>query len=144
MIGAPVDYILLNDLEKAKSYKMYIFLNAFYLTEQQTAIIKKTARPRRTINSLDVCTRVFSGTSSCLNDASPLPDSNWILDAEPRRLEVNNYPGDGRELFIRSFRIQQHMEQKMKLDLSFYGNDSSSAIVLGTLKINGNRINNKE
>lgn len=38
-IGAPVDYILMNDLERARPYKLYIFLNAFHVTDEQKVMI---------------------------------------------------------------------------------------------------------
>lgn len=34
-LGAPVDYILLDDIGKARDYKMYIFLDAFRVTPEQ-------------------------------------------------------------------------------------------------------------
>ena len=40
-IGAPVDYILLDDLDRARPYKLYIFLNAFHVKKQQKAMIDR-------------------------------------------------------------------------------------------------------
>lgn len=40
-IGAPFDYILVDDLDLARPYKMYIFLNAFHVTPSQLSAIKK-------------------------------------------------------------------------------------------------------
>lgn len=39
-IGAPVDYILLNDLSLAKNYKMYVFMNAFHVNSAQRIAIQ--------------------------------------------------------------------------------------------------------
>jgi hypothetical protein len=44
-IGAPCDFYLLEDLEKLpEQYKCYIFLNAFYLNDEQRKIIRRTAQ----------------------------------------------------------------------------------------------------
>ena len=40
-IGAPVDYILQDDLDLAKPYKLYIFLNAFHVSDKQREMIQK-------------------------------------------------------------------------------------------------------
>ncbi|MCE5249293.1 beta-galactosidase [bacterium] len=40
-IGAPADWILLDDLAAAPSYKMYVFLNAFRVTEEQKRAIRQ-------------------------------------------------------------------------------------------------------
>ncbi|MBN1290443.1 MAG: hypothetical protein JXB48_01270, partial [Candidatus Latescibacteria bacterium] len=40
-IGVPVDWILLDDLEKAPHYKMYVFLDAFHVTDKQKSMIKQ-------------------------------------------------------------------------------------------------------
>ncbi len=40
-IGAPVDWILMDDLGDAPQYKMYVFLNAFHVTESQKAALKR-------------------------------------------------------------------------------------------------------
>lgn len=40
-IGAPVDWILMDDLDAAPAYKMYVFLNAFRVTEQHKAAIQR-------------------------------------------------------------------------------------------------------
>lgn len=40
-IGAPVDWILMDDLDKAPAYKMYVFLNAFHVTEAQKKSIQQ-------------------------------------------------------------------------------------------------------
>ncbi len=43
-LGAPVDYVLLSDLSKARPYKMYVFLNAFRLNKRTVATIKRITR----------------------------------------------------------------------------------------------------
>ena len=40
-IGAPFDYILQDDLNRARPYKMYIFLNAFHISDKQKEMIQK-------------------------------------------------------------------------------------------------------
>jgi hypothetical protein len=40
-IGAPVDWILMDDLEDAPPYKMYVFLSAFHVTESQKKSIQR-------------------------------------------------------------------------------------------------------
>jgi beta-galactosidase len=40
-MGAPVDWILMDDLEKAPDYKMYVFLNAFHVTDKQKSAVKR-------------------------------------------------------------------------------------------------------
>ncbi len=40
-IGAPFDYILQDDLSLARPYKLYIFLNAFHVTEKQKTMISR-------------------------------------------------------------------------------------------------------
>jgi hypothetical protein len=40
-IGAPVDWILMDDLEEAPAYKMYVFLDAFHVTEAQKKSIQR-------------------------------------------------------------------------------------------------------
>ncbi|MFC1606465.1 beta-galactosidase [Candidatus Latescibacterota bacterium] len=40
-IGAPVDWILMDDLEQAPDYKMYVFLNAFHVTGKQKAALNR-------------------------------------------------------------------------------------------------------
>ncbi len=42
-ISAPVDFLYIDDLERARDYKLYVFLNAFYLTDEQIAAIKRKA-----------------------------------------------------------------------------------------------------
>ena len=44
-LGAPVDYYLLDDigLPSARQYKVYVFLNAYYLTAKQRAQVKSVA-----------------------------------------------------------------------------------------------------
>lgn len=34
-VGAPVDWLLLDDLPEARDYRLYVFLNAFYLTRER-------------------------------------------------------------------------------------------------------------
>ncbi|MBN1445533.1 MAG: beta-galactosidase [Candidatus Omnitrophica bacterium] len=41
-IGTPLDAYLISDLDKIPDYKMYVFLNAFYLTEKDRKAIKET------------------------------------------------------------------------------------------------------
>ncbi|MBN1445700.1 MAG: hypothetical protein JW957_06300, partial [Candidatus Omnitrophica bacterium] len=43
-IGAPFDTILLEDLEIAPDYKFYIFMDTFYVTERQRAVIEKKVK----------------------------------------------------------------------------------------------------
>ncbi len=40
-IGAPFDYILQDDIGLARPYKLYIFLNAFHISEKQSAMIDR-------------------------------------------------------------------------------------------------------
>jgi beta-galactosidase len=40
-IGAPVDWILMDDLDEAPAYKMYVFLSAFRVTEPQMKSIER-------------------------------------------------------------------------------------------------------
>ena len=40
-IGAPVDWILMDDLDEAPTYKMYVFLSAFRVTEAQKKSIQR-------------------------------------------------------------------------------------------------------
>lgn len=40
-IGAPVDYLLTDDLAKAPDYKMYIFISAFHITPEQRKEIER-------------------------------------------------------------------------------------------------------
>ncbi len=40
-IGAPVDWILMDDLDRAPAYKMYVFLDAFHVTEAQKKAIQR-------------------------------------------------------------------------------------------------------
>ncbi len=40
-LGAPVDILYLDDLPRARDYKLYVFLNDFYLTDQQLAAVKR-------------------------------------------------------------------------------------------------------
>lgn len=40
-IGAPVDWILMDDLDKAPDYKMYVFLNAFHVTDRQRSAVNR-------------------------------------------------------------------------------------------------------
>lgn len=40
-IGAPIDYILLDDLALARPYKLYIFLNAFHVSSEQMRMIRQ-------------------------------------------------------------------------------------------------------
>ena len=54
-IGAPVDYILLNDINMARPYKLYIFLNTFHVSEKQKMMIEKTFRQGNKSNSLGIC-----------------------------------------------------------------------------------------
>ena len=51
-IGAPVHELVLEDLEKPKvqkDYKCYIFLNAFYLTAEQRAVVESLKRDGKTL-----------------------------------------------------------------------------------------------
>jgi beta-galactosidase len=40
-IGAPVDWLLMDDLDAAPAYKMYVFLNAFHVTEAHKKAIER-------------------------------------------------------------------------------------------------------
>jgi hypothetical protein len=40
-IGAPYDRIMVNDLDRAREYKLYIIQDAFHLTDSQRALIKE-------------------------------------------------------------------------------------------------------
>jgi hypothetical protein len=40
-IGAPVDFLYVDDIERARDYKLYVFLNDFYLTDEQIAAVRR-------------------------------------------------------------------------------------------------------
>lgn len=84
-IGAPVDWILMDDLEKARAYKMYVFLDAFHVTGEQKAAIKRLPQrgakavvwvyaPGYVGETLDVkgCFDLTGIKLKCLADKSPL------------------------------------------------------------------------
>ena len=43
-VGAPVDFLYVQDMDRARDYKMYVFLNDFYLTDEQIAAINRKVR----------------------------------------------------------------------------------------------------
>jgi hypothetical protein len=43
-IGAPYDYLLLDDLERARPYKFYIFQDAWHLTPEERAMIERVVK----------------------------------------------------------------------------------------------------
>lgn len=45
-LGAPVDAVFLDDIDKLPSYKMYIFLNSFHLTPKQRKLIDSAIKRR--------------------------------------------------------------------------------------------------
>ncbi len=49
-IGAPFDYILQDDIGLARPYKLYIFLNAFHISEKQRSMIDRL--PERGVKAL--------------------------------------------------------------------------------------------
>lgn len=65
-IGAPFDYVYLNDLDKAPLYKMYIFLNSFHVTAEQKASVERL-RTRGARTLLWLYGAGFAGN----NDLSP-------------------------------------------------------------------------
>lgn len=84
-IGAPVDWILMDDLGTARDYKMYVFLDAFRVTEKQKAEIKRlSSRGAKAVvwvyapgyvgETLDVkgCFDLTGIRLKCLADKSPL------------------------------------------------------------------------
>lgn len=40
-MGAPFDWVLMDDLERARPYKLYVFINAFHVTERQKEAIAR-------------------------------------------------------------------------------------------------------
>lgn len=84
-IGAPVDWILMDDLGDAPAYKMYVFLNAFHVTESNRQAVKKLPErgakvlvwvyaPGYAGTSLDVtgCYDITGLKLKCLRDKGPL------------------------------------------------------------------------
>lgn len=43
-VGAPFDFVFLNDLEALRTYKLYIFLNTFRMDERQRAAVNKVVK----------------------------------------------------------------------------------------------------
>jgi hypothetical protein len=43
-IGAPYDYLLLDDLERARPYKFYIFQDAWHLTPEERSVIERVVK----------------------------------------------------------------------------------------------------
>lgn len=49
-LSAPVEFLYVDDIDRARDYPLYVFLNAFYLTDEQIAAIKrKCCRNRATV-----------------------------------------------------------------------------------------------
>jgi hypothetical protein len=84
-MGAPVDWILMDDLDAAPVYKVYVFLNAFHVTETQRAALDRlAARGAKSVvwvyapallgESLDVqnCWDVIGLRLKLLRDKAPL------------------------------------------------------------------------
>lgn len=133
MVGAPVDYIFLNDLQKVKSYKLYLFLNAFSLNEHQISMIREL--PQRGAQSiLWVYAPGFSGKSLDLKQCFDLTGLKLGMEEKSGPLEVEiTSEGMGQ---LSGLSQKETYGTKNEIGPIFYGDDSS-ATVLGTLKVNG-------
>ncbi|MCL5019137.1 MAG: beta-galactosidase [Patescibacteria group bacterium] len=133
MMGAPVDYIFLNDLRKAKPYKLYIFLNAFSLNKDQVGMIREL--PQRGAQSiLWIYAPGFSGKSLDINRCFDLTGIKLGMIEKSCPLEIEITPAGAAQLS--GISEKSTFGTKNEIGPVFYGDDPSAAI-LGALKVNG-------
>lgn len=132
-IGAPADYILLDDLGIAKNYKMYVFLNAYYATpENRQEIARLGERGAKAI--VWIYAPGFIGENSYGTDLiSSMTGLSIMMDPSSVQLEVG----------ISTPMARQHLNMDYGLRYGtsrvigpvFYGNDPN-AVVLGVISSN--------
>ena len=132
-IGAPVDYILMDDLERARDYKMYIFLDAFHNTENQKKEIMRLKK-RGAQAVVWIYAPGFVGETLDVQGIKDLTgfSVNYIADSMAIEVELN-------EKGLSEFSISEESityGTGRKAGPVFYGEDAE-ADILGTIKING-------
>lgn len=145
-IGAPVDYILLDDIGKAKDYKMYVFLNAFRVTpEQKNEIDRLSARNARAL--VWVYAPGFIGETLDSKNSEQLTgfSLNYTLDEKSLDVQLTDLGAsvlnisneDGRYgMNYTGGRVNFRPAPPSVVGPVFYADDPD-AIVLGILETNG-------
>ena len=155
-IGAPVDYILLDDLNRAKDYKMYVFLNAFHVSgEQQEEIDRLASRGAKALfwvyapgfvgETLDIknSEKLTGLKINYTNDTKPL---EVVITSQGRNVlsiaEENLTYGTGGYINYNRPNVSENGEISYPAEPAtvvgpvFYGDDPD-AEVLGIIKTNG-------
>lgn len=155
-IGAPVDYILMDDIGIAWNYKMYVFLNAFHVSPEQKKEIKRLPdRGAKTL--LWVYAPGFIGDSLDIKNSEELTGLriNYTRDTAPLEVEITqkgkavlaiaesdvvygtgSFIDYNRQSVDKSGKISYGKEPETSVGPVFFGDDPDAEI-LGILKTNG-------
>ena len=86
--GAPVDVIFLDQLDKAKPYKVYIFNNTFNITPEKLALIKKTVCDKGNVAIFSWADGFFDGKKRSIENMNKLTGINLNVSMTQRIWEM--------------------------------------------------------